>query len=177
MMPRIDRSWTLFLDRDGVLNVQIENGYILNPSLLKILPGVTAALCFLAPRFGRIVIATNQRGVARRFMDWDDLNGVHTRLLDAIKDGGGRIDAIFVCPHDIDEQCGCRKPKTGLATQAKERFPEIDFARSILVGDSDSDIEMGRALGMFTVRIAHGPTAGGADLVCPSLLEFSRRCL
>jgi D-glycero-D-manno-heptose 1,7-bisphosphate phosphatase len=172
-VPRVDSSWTLFLDRDGVLNRKIENNYVLNPSMLEILPGVAEALGALARRFGRMVIVTNQRALARGLMDNNDLNRVHARMFEAINSQGGRIDAVFVCPHDLDDQCSCRKPKSGLATQARQRFSEIDFARSVVVGDADSDIEMGRALGMYTVRIGQRGTGGAADLVCSSLLDFS----
>ena len=170
MIPLIDSSWTLFLDRDGVLNRKIENGYVLNPSMLEIVPGAPAAIYSLARRFGTIVIVTNQRGIARGLMTNDDLEMVHTCLLDAIRSEGGRIEGIFVCPHDVMEECNCRKPKVGLALKAKERFREIEFSKSILVGDSDTDIKMGKALGMFTVRVGRGT----GDAVVSSLLEFAR---
>lgn len=174
IVPRIDSSWTLLLDRDGVLNRKLENGYVLNPAMLEILPGAPQAVALLAARFGRIVIVTNQRGIARGLMNAADLDAIHFALIRAIGNEGGRIDSIFVCPHDLSERCVCRKPGVGLAMQAKERFPEIDFARSVLVGDSDSDIEMGRKLGMVTVRIQQelGKVAG--DRGCASLMEFAR---
>jgi D-glycero-D-manno-heptose 1,7-bisphosphate phosphatase len=71
-------------------------------------------------------------------------------------------------------RCSCRKPGIGLAMQAKKRFPEIDFARSVLVGDSDSDMEMGKTLGMFTVRIHQGSANVVGDLIYTSLIEFVR---
>lgn len=174
-VPRVDTAWTLFLDRDGVLNRKIENGYVLNPAMLEIPEAVAQAVASLSGRFGRIVIVTNQRGVGRGLMSLEDLAAVHSSLLRTIAGAGGRIDAIFVCPHDRSAGCGCRKPGIGLALLAKKRFPEIDFPRSILAGDSDSDIEFGRAMGMYTVRI--GPDGGSvaADLVCADLPELTRR--
>ena len=172
-MTRVDRSWTLFLDRDGVLNRKIEHGYVLNPGMLEVLPGAADALRALGGRFGTMVIVTNQRGVGRGLMSAADLESVHDRLLVTLQAGGGRIAAIFVCPHDLAAHCDCRKPNTGLALQAKARFSSIDFSRSVLVGDSASDMEMGRRLGMLTVGIgAQAPGAAAGTFA--SLLEFSR---
>ena len=172
--PRIDSSWTLFLDRDGVLNRKIENGYVLNTSMLEVLPGALEAVSSLARRFGAIVIVTNQRGIARGLMTQEDLTQVHSHLLEAIRSEGGRIEAIFVCPHDTQENCDCRKPKSGLALQAKKQFSGIVFAKSVLVGDSDTDIEMGKTLGMFTIRVGRGTGNETGDIVVSSLLEFAR---
>jgi D-glycero-D-manno-heptose 1,7-bisphosphate phosphatase len=173
-IPRIDRSWTLFLDRDGVLNAKIEGGYVLRPSMLQILPGVASAIALLSRLFGRIVVLTNQRGIARGLMTTEDLADVHAALLARIAAAGGRIDAIFVCPHGLDDGCNCRKPRIGLALQARKQFPEIDFSRSILVGDSDSDIRMGMTAGMFTVRIGDEGSSERA-WTCRSLLDFARK--
>ncbi len=174
MIPRIDSSWTLFLDRDGVLNRKVENGYVLNPSMLEIIPGAPEAVSSLGGRFGTIVIVTNQRGIARGLMTPDDLARVNASLLEAIRREGGRIDAIFVCPHDLQEECNCRKPKAGLALKAKERFSRIEFAKSVLVGDSDTDIKMGKELGMFTIRIGRGTGNEAGDMLFSSLFEFAR---
>ena len=170
----VDSLFARFLDRDGVLNRKIENGYVLNPAMLDILPGVPRAVCSLAGRMGRIVIVTNQRAIARGLMSMEDLNAVHSSLLRSIAEAGGRIDAILFCPHEKSAGCACRKPAIGLAMEARKQFPEIDFSRSILAGDSDSDIEFGQALGMYTVRIGReGHVA--ADLACADLPELERR--
>lgn len=174
MIPQIDSSWTLFLDRDGVLNRKIEGGYVLDPSMLEILPGVPQALATLSRRFCSIVIVTNQRGIGRGLMTQGDLERVHSRLLDALGREGGRIDAIFVCPHDLRAGCNCRKPGPGLALRAKAQIPGIAFERSVLVGDSDTDIAMGKGLGMLTVRIAPDPSGVADELVFPGLPEFAK---
>lgn len=174
MIPGFDASWTLFLDRDGVLNRKIEGGYVLHPSMLEILPGVSRALGVLAARFRNIVIVSNQRGIARGLMTQEDLARVNSRLLEAIGGEGGRIDAIFVCPHDLRDRCDCRKPGIGLALRAKAQIPGIAFERSVLVGDSDTDIAMGKALGMFTVRIAPDSSDAADELVFPGLREFAK---
>jgi histidinol-phosphate phosphatase family protein len=110
-IPRIDSHWTLFLDRDGVVNQKIENGYVLNLTMLEILPDVPQALASLAELFGRISIVTNQRGIARGLMNAADLEAIHFFLLETIGKAGGRIDAIFVCPHDASERCCQRRFK------------------------------------------------------------------
>lgn len=173
MVLQPDTSWTLFLDRDGVLNRKIEDGYVLAPSMLEILPGVPQAIATLGRRFGSIVIVTNQRGIGRQLMTLDDLERIHSRLLEEIGCEGGRIDAIFVCPHDLQDGCDCRKPRVGLALRAKAQIPGIAFDRSVLVGDSDTDIAMGKALGMSTVRIGPRASAAADEMVFASLLEFA----
>ncbi len=144
----IDRSWTLFLDRDGVINKKIENGYVLNVQMFEFIEGVLEALPILSNIFGRIVVVTNQRGIGRGLMSEKDLEDIHKFMLEKITDAGGRIDAIFYCPHDYEkEQCNCRKPKIGMALKAKEMFPEIDFKKSIVIGDSLSDMEFAINMG------------------------------
>ncbi len=172
--PQADSSWTLFLDRDGVLNRKIDGGYVLGPSMLEILPGVPQAVASLAKRFGIIVIVTNQRGIGRGLMTRDDLERIHHSMQEAIVREGGRIDAIFACTHDLGDGCECRKPRTGLALMAKAQMPSIDFARSFLVGDSDSDIALGKALGMHTVRIGPPCSVLGEPWTFPNLLEFAK---
>lgn len=177
--PKIDPSWTLFLDRDGVLNRKIENGYVLDPSMLEILPGVTEAIRNLSNIFGRIIVVTNQRGIGRGMMTEKDLQSIHAVLLEKVKEDGGRIDGIFYCPHNIEGNCDCRKPKPGLALKAKQIFPEINFAKSIMVGDSDSDIEMGKLLGMVTVKISQDGSRGNSksDFLFEDLIGFAKNKL
>jgi D-glycero-D-manno-heptose 1,7-bisphosphate phosphatase len=160
--------------QDGVLNRKIEDGYVLDPSMLEILPGVPQAVAALARCFGSIVVVTNQRGIGRGLLSADDLGRIHARLLAEIGRNGGRIDAIFVCPHDLKDGCECRKPKVGLALRARAQIPSIVFERSVLVGDSDTDIRMEKALGMVTVRIAPGAGASADGMAFPGLLEFAK---
>lgn len=150
----IDKTWTLFLDRDGVINKKIDDDYVRKWEDFQFLDGVVDALKQFAEIFGRIIIITNQRGIARGLYTVDDLNQIHDKMVEEIRMAGGRIDGIFFCPHMGDEpECDCRKPKPGMAYQAKKKFPEIDFSKSILAGDSVSDIAFGERLGMVTVNI------------------------
>ncbi|HMX04211.1 MAG TPA: HAD family hydrolase [Chitinophagales bacterium] len=172
-VPQIDQSWTLFLDRDGVLNRKIDHDYVRNWSQFDWLPGVKEALAYFATRFGKIVIVTNQRGVGRGWMTLEDLNDIHTRLKQAVTDAGGRIDGIYFCTDTTDEGSTHRKPKPGMAMDAKGDFPAIDFSKSIIAGDSGSDIQFGKNLGMYTVLIAP-ESKHDADLTVPGLAAFAR---
>lgn len=152
-MPAFDQHWTLFLDRDGVINEEKVGSYILSWEEFVFLPQVKEALRLLAQRFGRIIVVTNQRGVGRGLMTAEALEEIHTRMRAEIEAAEGRIDAIYACT-DIADESPCRKPNPGMAHQAKRDFPEIDFARSVMVGNSESDMLFGRSLGMYTVWIA-----------------------
>jgi D-glycero-D-manno-heptose 1,7-bisphosphate phosphatase len=152
--PVFDASWTLFLDRDGVINEKIDNDYVRSWERFTFLPGVLTALQELSGIFGRIVVTTNQRGIGRGLFTEADLQDIHHRMLEEVVAAGGRIDACYFCPHLQDApDCNCRKPLPGMALQAKAQFPEIVFSKSVLVGDSVSDIQFGKNLGMHTVHI------------------------
>jgi histidinol-phosphate phosphatase family protein len=96
---------------------------------------------------------TNQQGVGKGLMTAMTLEQIHFKMIDAIRAHGGNIDAVYYCPYLSSIQPRCRKPNTGMAEQAKEDFPEINFKKSIMVGDSDSDIEMGNRLDMYSIKI------------------------
>ena len=146
---------TLFLDRDGVLNVRTPDDYVKTPAEWIPVPGLETAMQQLSALFGRIIVVTNQAGIGKGLMTEADLDAVHQKMLDLIHTSGGRIDAVYHCPHRRDEGCDCRKPATGMALRAKVAFPDIDFTQSWMVGDSISDMQLGFRLGMKTVLI-HG---------------------
>ncbi len=112
-----------------------------------------AALSSLATLFDRIVVVTNQQGIGKGLMTEEMLLDIHGEMLSAILANNGRIDAIYYCPHLASFGCNCRKPGTGMPQQAKAEFPDIDFSQSIMVGDSITDMQMGRSLGMYCVWI------------------------
>ena len=145
---------TLFLDRDGVINQRTPGDYVKHPSAFIPAPGAMEAIALLAGHFGRIAVATNQAGIGKGLMTEADLNAVHREMLDQVKTAGGRIDAVYFCPHRPELGCNCRKPAPGMALQAQADFPEIVFKNSWFVGDSATDMELGQALGMKTVLIA-----------------------
>jgi len=149
-LKKIDKSWTLFLDRDGVLNHDKVGSYVFNPGEYIFYDGVPGAFKLFKEKFGRIIIATNQRGVGRGLMSVADLDAVHQKMLAGIEDKGGKIDAVFYAD-SIHNDDPIRKPNPGMALKAKELFPEIDFSRSIMIGNNISDMQFGRNSGMYTV--------------------------
>lgn len=153
MKFKIDESWTLFLDRDGVINDKIENNYVKNWSEFSFINETLEALSILARLFGKIIVVTNQRGVGKGVMLEDELKIIHTKMLDIISKNSGRIDKVYYCI-DVLESSQCRKPNIGMALNAKIDFPEIDFNKSIMIGDSKSDIEFGKRLGMKSILIS-----------------------
>ena len=153
-MQRLSHPGVAFLDRDGTINRKAPDGdYIKRREELALLGGAAEAIGRLNDAGVHVIVITNQRGVALGRMSEQDVDEIHAELgalLEAA--AGARIDAFFYCPHDHDS-CDCRKPGTGLFMQAKQRFPWIDFEASVTVGDSTSDVEAGRALGMRTVHV------------------------
>ena len=129
----------LFLDRDGILNKHLLGDYVRNWSMWEWLPGVLEAMPILAQRYQRIFIVTNQQGVGKGLMTEDDLNDVHRHMLADIETAGGRIDRVYVCTDLESTHSPNRKPEIGMALQAQHDFPEVDFYRSVMVGDSKSD--------------------------------------
>ncbi len=126
--------------------------------------------------FGHIFIVTNQRGIARNVMSEKDLEIIHNKMMKVINDNGGKVDEIYYCPHDRDEECGCRKPDVGMAKKAKKEFPEINFNTSIIVGDSISDMKFGKELGMYNVFIttSQATVPKEANTAFDSLYNFSK---
>ncbi len=149
---KADKSWTLFLDRDGVINHEKRLAYVTNYLEFQFYDGVKNALRDLSGRFGRIIIVTNQRGVEKELMTEAALLDLHKQMLAEIEAASGRIDAIYYCT-SLDDQHPNRKPQPGMAFLARETFPDIDFSKSVMVGNNLSDMQFGRNAGMFTVFV------------------------
>lgn len=173
-----DRArWCLFLDRDGVINTRIVDGYVRKWVEFDFAPGALAALRTLARWAPHIVVVTNQQGIGKQLMTLADLTDVHDRMRAAVAAAGGRIDAVQLCPHLAAARCHCRKPQTGMAEDYLRAHVEIDASLSMMIGDTESDIEMGRRLaletgGCVTVRV-DGTVDPDADLTYPSLAAFA----
>lgn len=148
-----DHTWTLFLDRDGVINTHTP-GYILNEEQFVFRPGVLEAIPRLNAVFGRIVVVTNQKGVHKGLMTEADLLAVHAYMLNHIEAAGGFLDAVYACTQG--SEAPCRKPEPGMALQAQADFPEIDFARSVMLGDALTDMQFGQRLGMRVYHVLGG---------------------
>ena len=144
---------TLFLDRDGVINVKLDERYVQNPSEFEFMPGAEKSIALLSTIFKRILIVTNQQGIGKGIMTENDLNFLHDYMLSELAKSEGRIDKVYFCPHLVSEKCGCRKPNAGMIQQAKLDFPEINFENSYLVGDSLSDIEVGERMNLLTIKV------------------------
>ena len=151
-LKEIDKSWTLFIDRDGVINHEKKEDYILHKGEFKFYDGVLEAMALLNKKFGRIVMVTNQKGVGRKLMTLDDLQGIHNYMMEHIIASGGRVDKIYFCI-DTDNLSINRKPQHGMALQAQNDFPEIDFSKSVMVGNKLSDMKFGRNAGINTVFV------------------------
>lgn len=179
-LKQIDKSWTLFLDRDGVINHDKDNDYIRNWDEFRFYDETLEALAIVEKIFGRIVLVTNQKGVGRGLMSLEDLTNIHTNMFAVIEDSKGRIDKAYFCT-DLSDESPDRKPNPGMAHQAKRDYPEIDFSKSIIVGNRTSDMAFGRNAGIHTVFLAttHPHTAYPdplIDLRFNNLLEFARAC-
>ena len=144
---------TLFLDRDGVINIRTPGDYVKTVEEFIFEPKAPEAISLLTPYFDRIVVLTNQSGIGKGVMTELQLTSVHSVLLAGVRTAGGRIDRIYFCPHRPDAGCACRKPAIGLALQAQADFPDIRFGDSWLVGDSVCDMELALALGARAVLI------------------------
>jgi D-glycero-D-manno-heptose 1,7-bisphosphate phosphatase len=147
----IDTSWSLFLDRDGVINHQKEGGYILTWDDFIFYEGAIAAMRSLASHFKYIFIVTNQRGVGKGLMEEKELQHIHHFMKRAIELADGKIDGIYYCT-EMDSPN--RKPNPGMAHQAQKDFPDVDFSKSIIAGNSMSDMEFGRNIGATNIFIA-----------------------
>ena len=171
-----DKKWTLFLDRDGVVNRKIDHDYVRNPDQFVWMPGIFRTLRYLQQIFGRIVVVTNQQGVAKGLMSEADLIEVMEYMKAGLAEQEIEIAGYYFCPHFADAGCDCRKPRTGMGLQAQADFAEIDFDRSLMVGDSISDMHFGRGLGMKTVYLhnhrSYEAPEGLIDIVVPTLLQL-----
>jgi len=144
---------TVFLDRDGVINRKMPEGqYVTGWQNFHLLPGVPQAVAKLNHANLRVIIVTNQRGIALGLYRAEDVEAIHSKLQLSLAESGAHIDGFYFCPHDKRE-CTCRKPGPGLFEQAKAQFPEITPETSLVIGDSLSDIEFGRNLGLKTIFI------------------------
>ena len=176
-IQKIDKTWTLFLDRDGVINHEKHADYIHTWDEFKFYDGATEAIKIFTKKFGRLLVVTNQRGVGKGLTKLDDLHTIHANMLEEIEKAGGHLDAIYYCS-ELDNDNPYRKPNPGMGLEAVKEFPEIDLKKTIMVGNTISDMEFGRNLGVFTVFL---PTTRPEvdlkderiDAVFASLIDFA----
>jgi D-glycero-D-manno-heptose 1,7-bisphosphate phosphatase len=135
----------VILDRDGTINHDSDQ-YIKSPAEWKPIPGSLEAIARLTQGDWRVVVATNQSGIARGLFDMATLNAIHAEMHRAVNQMGGRIDAIFFCPHAADSNCECRKPKPGLLREIGARF-DVELEGVPMIGDALRDVEAAAAVG------------------------------
>lgn len=156
---------TLFLDRDGIINRRIVDGYVTSIEQFEFKNDFLETMGRLSRSFKKIFVITNQQGVGKGIMTMAQVDAVHEYMCRELSARGIEITGVYVCPHLATEGCRCRKPRTGLAEQAKLDNPEIDFTNSVMIGDSLSDILFGRACGMKTVFVNDSNIALTPDLL------------
>lgn len=144
-LKNINSSWTLFIDRDGVVNDEKHLDYIHTWDEFKFYEGVKEAFKIFNKKFGIIIMVTNQRGVAKGLTKIEDLHLIHRNMLQEIENAGGRIDRIYFSTEMEGEN---RKPNPGMGLQAKKDYPNIDLSESVMIGNTLSDMEFGRNLGV-----------------------------
>ncbi len=141
----------VLLDRDGVITRKLD-GYVKSLDELEMVPGAAAAIARLTAARVPVIVVTNQSVINRGLASEETLTAIHVAMTEAVTREGGRIDAIYHCPHRPDEGCDCRKPRPGMLLRAAEQF-KLDLALCVLVGDGDSDMEAAANAGCPAIKI------------------------
>lgn len=173
--PRLEIGRTVFLDRDGTINESPPEGeYLESAAGVRLIPGAGEAIGLLNEYPVKVIVVTNQRGIALGRMSEADLAGVHERLVAELADNGAQLDGIFHCPHHTGA-CDCRKPGAGMFERAEREIEGVEIAGGTMIGDSALDIEAGRRLGMTTIRLGKtGENEPMADHEAAGLLDAVR---
>ncbi len=150
MSPEILDGIAVFVDRDGTLND--DRGYVTSPEQLVVFPGVPKALAHVNRLGIKVILITNQSAIGRGFMTSEDLQRIHQKLEDLLRDHDGHIDAIYYCPHHPNEGCACRKPNIAMIHQAEKEL-SLDLSRCYFVGDKSSDLEAAHRAGVQGVLV------------------------
>lgn len=174
-LKTIDKTWTLFLDRDGVINHEKHLDYIHNWEEFKFYDGAKVAIQIFTQKFNRIIIVTNQRGIGKGVTKKANVEIIHQNMTADIEAVGGKIDAVYFCP---ELESPNRKPNPGMGLQAAKDFSDIDLTKAIMVGNTLSDMEFGRNLGIKTVfltttRPEVDTNDKRIDSTYPSLISFA----
>lgn len=173
----------VILDRDGVINYDSAQ-YIKSPDEWKPIPGSLEAIALLNQAGFRVALVTNQSGVGRGLFDMATLNTIHDKMHRALARFGGRIDALFYCPHAADDRCTCRKPQTGMLEEVARRFSG-NLKGVPSVGDALRDLQASAAVGAQPILVRTGKgektlAAGGLPAgtwICADLMEAAHRII
>jgi D-glycero-D-manno-heptose 1,7-bisphosphate phosphatase len=144
----------IILDRDGVINYE-SDVYIKSPDEWIPIPGSLEAIAALNKAGFKVLVATNQSGVARGFYDLETLDHIHEKLMRELASVGGYVEEIFFCPHHPEEKCNCRKPNSGLIRQIQEKYP-IDLTKTFFIGDTHTDMEVAISVGCKPILVLTG---------------------
>ncbi len=145
---------TIFLDRDGVIN-ENRSDYVKSWDEFRFLPGAREAIARLTRAGHRIVVCSNQAGIARGLIAQETVEEIHRRMIAGIVEMGGLIEKIYYCPHARDANCSCRKPRPGQLLRARDELG-IDLNDAIFIGDSITDIRAGQAAGVYSMLVLTG---------------------
>ena len=151
--PEIGPGWTLFLDRDGVINERIFDNYVLDWSAFQFTEGLLTNAAKIGADFSQINVVTNQQCIAKGLLSEQALDAIHQKMCDELQKAGLRIDHVLVATEFKNGQALRRKPSTAMAFEAQALFPGIDFQKCIMVGDTNTDIQFGQRLGMYTILV------------------------
>lgn len=177
---QLNKDWTLFLDRDGVINERIVDDYVMDPKDLILTTNLIQALKIFSQKFGKLFVVSNQQCIGKGLCTIETIENIHASLNDLLLKEKILITEFLVCPHKASDHCNCRKPKSGLALQAQSKFPSIDFSRSIMVGDMLSDMKFGKNLGMITIYVGDNNVSNfheiqkQADFMFDNLYQFAK---
>jgi D-glycero-D-manno-heptose 1,7-bisphosphate phosphatase len=152
-MPEYNSEWTLFLDRDGVINKRLPGKYVREISEFEFHYKVPEAIAIFSQLFARIIVVTNQQGIGKQLMTEADLESVHKHMFREVENAGGQIEAVYFCPDLKTDANPCRKPSPVMGLWAQSDFPDINFKKAIMVGDSLCDMQFGKSLKMETVLV------------------------
>ncbi len=145
---------TVFIDRDGVINTNRAD-YVKSWREFQFLPGSREAIAKLSRAGHRVIVCTNQAGVAKGIISVETVEHIHSKMIAGIAEMGGVIEKVYYCPHAKDGNCNCRKPRPGMLLKARDEL-ELDMSDAVFVGDSMSDIRAGIAAGIHTILVLSG---------------------
>lgn len=174
-----DTVRTLFLDRDGVINVRLIDNYVKKTEEFKFIEGVPQAIAKFNKIFDYVFVVTNQQGIGKGLMTEKELTDVHNYMLSELKKHDALITDVFYCPHKQQDNSFYRKPNVGMALSAKKKYPDVNFRNAVMVGDSITDMQFGKRLKMQTVFIAPNLSEAGRhyriiDHCYDSLSDFAK---
>jgi len=151
--PQIGPGWTLFLDRDGVINERIFDNYVLDWSAFRFTEGLLDSASKIGAAFDHVIVVTNQQCVAKGLLSQPALDAIHKKMCFQLNEAGLTIDLVLAATEFKNGQPQRRKPAPQMALEAQQIYTSIDFSKSIMVGDTNTDIQFGQRLGMYTICI------------------------